>query len=125
MIIYVIAFGVVIGVFLLGGYFFKLKALKERGVKTMATVIKYEESEGDDGILHHPVLRFKDRKGAVHTKRMKLGASWKLYDRGTELEILYNPENPDEWMLCKPPQPLVYILIALALMVLAGIILSE
>ena len=121
----ILTFIIILGIIGIGFHFFKLKALAERGVRTMATVVNYEESDGDDSTMYHPVIRFKDKKGVTHTKRMKLGSSWKLYDMHTELEIIYHPDNPDDWMLCKPPQPLVYIFIAVLLLLLAGFIFGE
>ena len=94
---------ILIGIFLsIIGYFSlrKNQKLSKEGVKVMAKVIDISEdhssdSEGYSSTSYYPILEFKDENSTKHSFKGNVGGGKRKYHLDQEIEILYDPQKPD------------------------------
>lgn len=75
----------------------KFRGLTRR-CKTAAvgTLLGFQEKKMKSGTLYYPVVRFKTKDGETYQARYEFGDSEWDCQAGDELDLRYNPENPQE-----------------------------
>ena len=95
-----------IGLFFLFAYYGisqKLKKLNETGVKAEGVIFEVEWDHNTKGNYKYstetvyPVVRFVTKDGTWITKKSSQGGV--MIKQGQTVQIVYNPENPEEFMI--------------------------
>jgi hypothetical protein len=81
-------------------HFFRLRRLGEKGIKTVAIITDFTIIEREYGFNNHiPILEYKTLDGKTITKRSYIGTKKNVQHIGDKLNIVYNPEKPEEFLL--------------------------
>lgn len=81
-------------------HYFRLRKLSEVGNKTYAVIKDLIRSPQADGIVNYiPVFEYKTMSGEIITRRSYIGNNKDKYKIGDKVAIVYNPENPEEFLL--------------------------
>lgn len=65
-------------------------------VAAVGTLLGFEEKKMKSGTLYYPVVRFQTKDGQTYQARYAFGdAEWD-YTAGDELDLRYNPADPQE-----------------------------
>jgi hypothetical protein len=81
-------------------HYFRLHKLSEKGNKTFAVIKDLIRSPQADGIVTYvPVLEYKTMSGEIITKKSYIGNKKGQQKIGDKVEIVYNPEKPEEFLL--------------------------
>ncbi|MDP5241313.1 DUF3592 domain-containing protein [Uliginosibacterium sp. 31-16] len=59
-------------------------------------VVQLEISRGDDSDVYYPIIGFQSLDGREHVFRSSSGSNPPSYDQGEDVEVLYDPANPDK-----------------------------
>ena len=65
-------------------------------VHATGTVIRMEGSSDSDGTTYRPVVSFRDAGGAEHIFGSGVSSSPPRYAAGDTVEVMYDPDSPDE-----------------------------
>ena len=68
----------------------------ESALHADGTVVAMPESGGSDGYSYTPVVEFRDRDGIPHRFASGVSSNPPRYSTGERVEVLYDPEAPDE-----------------------------
>ena len=73
----------------------------EHAVRTEATVVEVvkKESKSDSDVWFHPVLLYVDKQGEEHRVESNVSTSTNRYVIGQTMEVLYDPDDPQEMTL--------------------------
>lgn len=71
-----------------------MSGLRKNGVKTKAKVKKHKRESDDEGSFVYEVFEFEDKNGELHRSKSLFGTSFKQYDKGQIVEIIYDQSNP-------------------------------
>jgi len=63
--------------------------------QTQGVVVEMARSNDSDGVSYTPVVAFTDRNGVRREFVSSLSTSWRAYDEGERIEVLYDPVDPD------------------------------
>ena len=77
----------------------KYKLLSETGEKSEGIVFDSEKSKNSDSNLQYPIIRFQTRKNEWITKAVDSGISTSTYKQGDKINVIYNPDKPEEFMI--------------------------
>lgn len=66
-----------------------------RAVETTGTVTEVLRSTDDDGVSYRPLVQFRDRAGVRREFASSVSTSWRAYDEGETVSVLFDPEDPD------------------------------
>jgi hypothetical protein len=77
----------------------KYKQLLNSGERSEGIVFDLERSKNSDSIAQYPIIRFLTKKEVWITKRVDLGISFSTYKQGDKVNVIYNPEKPEEFMV--------------------------
>jgi hypothetical protein len=58
-----------------------------------------EKSKNSDSNLQYPIIRFQTRKNKWITKAVDSGISTSTYKQGDKINVIYNPDKPEEFMI--------------------------
>ena len=81
-------------------FYIKRKNLRQIGIKTKAKLIGYEKKNDGEDYIWYIMVEYLDLKGKTVNQKINSGASWKMYSLGAELDIIYNPEQPENMIIC-------------------------
>jgi hypothetical protein len=85
----------------------KYKLLSEIGEKSEGIVFDSEKSKNSDSNLQYPIIRFQTRKNEWITKAVDSGISTSTYKQGDKINVIYNPDKPEEFMIESKGQILI------------------
>ncbi|MEE4154498.1 MAG: DUF3592 domain-containing protein [Erythrobacter sp.] len=66
-----------------------------RAVQTTGTVIQNLRSTSDDGVSYKPLVEFHDRAGRRREFAGAISTSWRAYNEGEAVTVLFDPADPD------------------------------
>jgi hypothetical protein len=69
-------------------------SIRKNGVLAQAKVIKHKFEDDEDGGMIYEVFQFKDKNGVVQYSKSVFGSSFKMYEKGESIEIVYDENNP-------------------------------
>ncbi len=94
--------------------------LRRRGKRTVGIIADYVSDHDDDG--ESPVIKFKTlERGEIYTKKIDYSSTFRFYDLGQKVTVIYDPENPKR---ASVDSKILHIWIPLAVMVVgAGFII--
>ncbi|KAA5543372.1 DUF3592 domain-containing protein [Adhaeribacter rhizoryzae] len=65
--------------------------LKSSGIKVKGIVYSLEQRKN----LYYPIVRFRTKEDIWITKELGIGSNPSHYPEGTQVDLIYNPENPE------------------------------
>lgn len=71
-----------------------------KGIKTTAKVVEILVNEDSDGDTYRPVFEFTDIRQQVIRYQYYVSSSPAAWDLGDEVNLIYNPNNPEEVKIC-------------------------
>ena len=91
-----IGFGAVFGAW----YFAKdVTSMIQNGVHALGQVVRVEGHSSDNGYMYYAVVSFPDQNGRHIEFQDSVGSSTRLHDVGDQLNVLYQPSNPNDAMV--------------------------
>jgi hypothetical protein len=91
-------FLIILGLAILGGVFWvhtRQQAFASIAKTTTGTVIELRRGSGKNS-SYYPIVEFLTRKEKVYTFESAMASNPPAYKVGDQVEILYNPERPEE-----------------------------
>ncbi len=74
--------------------------LAANGERAQGRVVGFEESySSDNGTTYRPRVSFTDANGQLHTFTGSIGSSPPSFDRGEEVEVIYDPWTPEQALI--------------------------
>jgi hypothetical protein len=77
----------------------KYKLLLDIGEKSEGIVFDLEKSKNSEFNSQYPIIRFLTKKNEWITKAANLGISVSTYKQGDKVNVIYNPDKPEEFMI--------------------------
>ena len=81
-------------------FYIKRKNLRQISIKTKAKLVGYEKKNHGEDYIWYIMVEYLDLTGKTVNQKINSGASWKMYSLGAELDIIYNPEKPENMIIC-------------------------
>ena len=69
--------------------------LEQNGLRVKGEVIDLDKRSNSDGTTFAPIVRFDTNEGQTITHISLSGSNPPMYQRGDQVEIIYDPANPD------------------------------
>ncbi len=66
-----------------------------RAQQTTGTVIENLRSTDSDGVSYRPLVEFRDRAGVRREFASTISTSWRAYNEGDPVPVLFDPEDPE------------------------------
>jgi Protein of unknown function (DUF3592) len=85
------------------------KSLIKQGIKTEGVIIDYETSTEKNDTNKYPIVRFTTQKEEVYTLPSPDGFLPGRVKKGKKVIIMYNPENPKEFVIQLDNEKLMFI----------------
>jgi hypothetical protein len=76
--------------------YFRLWRLNEKGIKTTAIIKDFEDALHN---MRFPILEYKTLSGEVITQKSYVGSKRGVQNIGDRVNIVYNPDNPRQFLL--------------------------
>jgi hypothetical protein len=112
--LFLVAGGLVLTALLLG------RAARRHAVTAAGVVTGYEETQSDDTPRYHPIVTFRDAKGAEHTAKVDAGTD-KPFAVGQAVTVEYDPDVPSSvWIAGHHPDWGMWVFAVVGLMAGGG-----
>lgn len=70
--------------------------LEENGLSASGKVIGLEANDSDDGVTYAPIVRYETQEGRTVKFTSNYSSNPPSYKKGDEVDVLYNPQDPEE-----------------------------
>lgn len=100
--------------------------LEQEGVTTTGTVVRLEESDSAEGgcCVYSPVIEFTANDDRTYTFEGDTASDPPAYDVGEEVNVLYDPNDPDTAQINKWTERWLFPMIIIPAMILAAIVVN-
>jgi len=91
---------------------FNANKLRKKGIKTDGIIFDTVQSDNPDSGVIYPLVRFVTSKNEWITEKYNVGTTYWLLKKGQKITVIYNPENPKEFIIKSAMNALVPIFLA-------------
>jgi len=82
--------------------YIKNQAFLKIANSSTAKVINFAKINAQNGVTYAPVFEFRDKQERLHQVQSHTSSSYPLYEINQSIDILFDPQNPNEAKIDKP-----------------------
>ncbi len=99
----------------------KAKNLSGKGIEAEGVVFDIVEGDTTRSLGRYPVIRFLTSQKEWITQEYNIGISPNLFKKGQKVSVLYNPDDPKEFIIKSASTTVVPIVAIILALILLGI----